>query len=65
MAQPNFARDVGLDARAVAFACDLARAVAHLGQGFERAFDVAVRRLAVAFDARDDRARVALLFDSQ
>jgi hypothetical protein len=45
--------------------CDLASPVPHLGQRFQRALDVAVRRLAVPFDAGDDRAGVALFFDSQ
>ncbi len=65
MAQPDFARDVGLNTRAVTFAGDFARAMPHLGQRFERAFDVAVRGAAVAFDAGDDRASVTFLFDSQ
>jgi hypothetical protein len=65
MLQPDFARDVCLNARAVALAGDLARPMPHLGQRFQRALDVAVRRLAVTFNAGDDRARVALFFDSQ
>ena len=65
MLQPDFARDVGLNARAVAFAGDLARPVPHLGQRFDRPLDIAVRRPAVAFDAGDDRAGVAFFFDSQ
>ena len=58
--RPDLARNVGVDASAVAFAPDLARPVPHLCQRFERPLDVPVRRAAVLLDVGDDRAGVVL-----
>ena len=57
---PALARDVGLEARAVALALDLAGAVAHADERFERALDVAVRGQPVLLDVGDDGAGVVL-----
>jgi hypothetical protein len=57
---PALARDVGLEPGAVALALDLAGAVAHADERFERALDVAVRGPPVLLHVGDDGTGVVL-----
>ena len=60
---PDLTRDIRLDSCAVPFSGNLARAMPHLGQRFERPLDVAVRGLPIPLDAGHNRASVPLLLD--
>ena len=57
---PDFPGNVRLNPGAVAFLLDLARAVRHVAQGDDRAFDVAVSRHTVLAYPGHDRTGVAL-----
>jgi len=58
--RPKLARDVGLDAGAVAFAVDKAGAVPHMRQRAQRALEGAVGAVSSLADAHDQGARVVL-----
>src|SRR5215213_1728665 len=58
--RPQFARDVGHDAHAIAFAVDEAGPVSHAGKSFNRAFYVPVCRLTALTDGTNQSASVAL-----
>jgi hypothetical protein len=63
--RPDLARDVGLYACTITFARYLACAMTHLGQGFQRSLDIAVRCSSIALYVRDDRARSVFFFKPQ
>ena len=57
--RPQLARNIGHNADAVAFAIDEAGAMSHTGQGFNRAFDVAVRGFAAFANGANQGAGIA------
>ncbi len=58
--RPQFAGNVGHNADAIAFAIDEAGTVSHTGEGFDRAFDVAVCGLTALTDGANQGAGIAL-----